>query len=109
MKRILSACLLSVILLCCVSCGGGDDAIGLVPSYRGPVVTTTDYEFTKDDFLVIASYDDGRDVFVSDYEFEVVGLREGYFIIEFTRGELSNPLYVKCEVPVYPSDVEGAE
>lgn len=108
MKKILSALLLTVMLLACVSCGG-PEALGIVPSYMGPPITVTDYEFTKDDFLVIASFDDGTDKTIDDYEFELVGLQEGYYILEFTYQDVGNPLYIKCEVPVYPSDIEGAE
>ena len=31
---------------------------------------------------------------------------DGYYIIQFTYKDVSNPLYVKCEIPIYPSDME---
>ena len=104
MKKYLCACLAALLLFCACD-DGKKDVLGIVPSYNGAPVTTTDHEFSKDDFIVIASYADGRDDIISDYEFEGVGLKEGYFIIEFTYGKAGNPLYVKCDVPVYPSDL----
>lgn len=84
----------------------GRKAVSIVPSYSGAPVTVSDREFTKKDFMVIVSYEDGSTEFIDDYDFELVGLDAGYYVLEFTYQDVSNPLYIKCEIPIYPSDFE---
>lgn len=106
MKKTFCVLLAAVMLLCFVSCDDGREVWGILPSYTGLPVTTTDREFTKEDFMVMANYADGTDEFIDDYEFEVVGFEEGYYVIQFTYKDVSNPLYIKCEIPIYPSDMK---
>ncbi len=106
MKKILCAVLAVLMLtLCMASCDDGEEVLGIFPSYMGGPVTTTDHEFTKDDFYVLANYAN-RDEAIDDYEFYIEGMADGYYIIQFTYKDVSNPLYVKCEIPIYPSDME---
>ncbi len=106
MKKFLCSVLAVLMLtLALASCDDGREVLGIFPSYKGGPVTTTDYEFTKDDFFVLANYADG-DESIDDYEFYIEGMADGYYIIQFTYKDVSNPLYVKCEVPIYPSDME---
>ena len=99
--------LLLILPLLLASCGGDKNPIiGLVASYRGEDVTSTDHEFTKDEFFVVASYDDGTfEQDVKDYEFEVTGLQEGYYNIRFTYKGFTTEAYVRCNVAVYPSQL----
>ena len=107
MKKILSTLLVLLTLtLTMVSCDDGRELLGIVPSYTGAPVTTTTHEFTKTDFVVLANYENGDEV-IDDYEFHVEGMADGYYIIHFTYKDAANPLYVKCEVPVYPSDMKN--
>ena len=106
MKKILCAVLVLVTLtLCLASCGDNREVLGILPSYMGLPITTTDYEFTKDDFYVLANYADG-DESIDDYEFYLQGMENGYFVLHFSYKDVTNLLYVKCEVPIYPSDMK---
>lgn len=107
MKKILCALLVLITLtLTMASCDDGRELLGIVPAYMGGPVTTTTHEFTKNDFYVLANYEDGDEA-IDDYEFYVEGMADGYYIIQFTYKNAANPLYVKCEVPIYPSDMEN--
>ena len=103
-------CLLVLCLAGLVSCGGGKEVLGLAAIYQGPEITTTDHEFTKDDFYVVASYTDGSfldPVPDKDYTLEQVGLKDGFYIFHITYGGYTQEAYVKCDVPIFPSDLEG--
>lgn len=106
--KILAVVLVLAVLASALS-ACGNPVIGLMAAYTGPDVTTTDHEFTKDEFYVVASYEDGTfEEGVDDYEFEVKGLEEGYYILSFTYKGCTNEAYVKCNVAVYPSDLQAA-
>lgn len=110
-KRTLSL-LLALLLFCscCVclsSCKDKKTPIGLVVVYNGPDVTVTDKEFSAGEFLVLASYDDGTDEYVQDFEFEMIGLKQGYYVFTFTCRGYETEAYVRCHVPIYPSEKEG--
>ena len=64
-------------------------------------VSSTNYEFTKDDFEVTAIYDDGTDELTTDYEFRVVSLKNGYYTIEFTLEDQINYCFVECNIDIY--------
>ena len=111
-SRLLSLLLAFLLLFsACVSlssCGGDKKTpIGLVVVYNGPDVTVTDKEFSANEFLVLASYEDGTDEYVTDFEFEKTGLTQGYYIFTFTCRGYETEAYVRCQVPIYPSDKEG--
>jgi len=106
MKKLLCAVLVLVTLTLCWTSCGGEEVLGILPSYTGLPVTTTDYEFTKEDFYVLANYAN-RDEAIEDYEFHVDSMKDGYFILHFSYKGVTNLLYVKCEVPIYPSDMEN--
>ncbi|MBQ7599390.1 MAG: hypothetical protein IJU57_01820 [Clostridia bacterium] len=71
------------------------------PFAKEESVTSTDYRFTKDDFEVYAIYDDGTDELTTDYEFSVLGLKNGYYTIEFTMEDQKNYCYVMCDIDIY--------
>ena len=108
----IAALLLAAVLLLpvLVSCGDGKEVISVVAAYIGPEVTTTDRVFTKDDFYVVASYADGTfedPVPAKKYEFEMTGMEEGYYIFNFTYRGFTQEAFVKCNVPIYPSEMGG--
>ena len=110
--RPLTAALLALLVLALsvfalASCGKDDEEvpIGLVVTYTGPDVTTTDHVFSHDDFSVIASFADGHDEYPDDFEFEQTGLEAGYYILNFTCRGAETEVYVRCHVPVFPSDM----
>ena len=94
--------LLGALLLSC----GGPKLIGLIPAYNGLPVYDTDHEFAKEDFYVIASFEDGSDRVLQPDEFELekLYLKEGYYTLEITYKGEKQKCYVECDVGVYPSD-----
>lgn len=105
---VLAAALLCSSLLLLASCGKDKEVpLGIIPVYIGPDVYTTDHEFKKEDFQLIASYADGRDEYPEDFEFEMTGLESGYYCFMFYYRGLETEGYVRCNVPVYPSDAEA--
>lgn len=99
----LSAIILVTVAMTCVSCGG-PKLIGIVPAYTGADVTDTNHEFSNEDFFVIASYDDGTDETVTDFEFSVEGMNDGYYIILITYKDVENECFVPLNLAIYPSD-----
>ena len=107
-KRIV--CLAFVICIAAVfavSCG--PKALGMYPTYVGGEVTSTDHEFTKDDFYVIVAFDDGSDRVVEDFEIGEITREGGNYIINIKYQDVSYPVYVPIHVHVYPSEMDGAE
>ncbi len=103
-------CLAALCLAALVSCKGGKEVLGLAAIYQGPEITTTDHEFTKDEFYVAASFTDGSflaPVPDKDYTLEQVGLKDGFYIFNITYGGYTQEAYVKCDVAIFPSDTEG--
>jgi len=98
MKKII---VLSLSLLICVlllaSCGG-PKLIGIIPRYVGEEVTDTQHEFKAEDFTVLANYDDGTNVEVDGFEFEVTDLSEGYYTIYFNYKGVENECYVRVNI-----------
>ena len=78
--------------------------IGIVPAYRGGDITDTRHEFTKEEFFVFATFDDGSEGEVEDYELTMDGMKDGYFRLTFTYQGVSNGCLIPCKAPVYPSD-----
>ena len=100
-------CAVLILTLTLAACDkGGKNVIGIIPAYMGGDITVTDYEFTKDDFFVLANYEDGTDASVTDYTIASVKLDQGYYVIRIEYEGVGNNCYVKCRVPVYPSDFE---
>lgn len=98
-------------LMCVVtlaSCGG-PELLSIMPVYVGGTVDSTYYEFSKDDFYVLANYDNGVDEVITDYEFEVKGMENGYYVISFVYKDVDNETYVPIEVDIYPSDFRDNE
>ena len=75
----------------------------------GKEVTELDHEFKKEDFYVYATFTDGTDGEVTDFEMKVKGMDAGYYILEFTYNGFTEEGYVKCNLPIYPSDKENAD
>ena len=113
MKKITAALLLLTVLLAALalsSCGGEDkDILGLIVAYKGGPVTTTDHVFTPDEFYVIATYPNNVDKTLesTDFTVENAGMQQGYYIIKVIYRGFEEETYVKCEIPIYPSDFEG--
>lgn len=105
MKKLIKFAAAGLTLLALVSCGG-PELLSIMPAYKGEPVTSTYHEFTKDDFYVIASYDNGEDKVITDFEFEVQGMENGYYVINITYEDMDNPVYVPINVQIYPSDFE---
>lgn len=87
----------------------GKKVLSLTPAYRGEEVTELDHEFKKEDFYVYATFTDGTDGEVTDFEMKVKGMDAGYYILEFTYNGFTEEGYVKCNLPIYPSDKENAD
>ena len=108
--RRLAALLLALTLLVLpftASCGKdkGKVPIGLIVVYTGPEIYDTQHVFTSDDFSVLASYEDGTDEYVHDYTFTQDGLNAGYFLFTFSYNGYETEAYVRCNVPIYPSEL----
>ena len=108
-KKII-ACLLAAValLLALPSCGGVDkDLLGLVVAYQGPELKTTDHVFSPDEFYVIASYPNNVDKVLEsrDFKVESAGMEQGYYIVKVIYRGFEQLAYVKCGVPVYPSEL----
>ncbi|GEM_PF-1296863 len=116
-RRILTraAALLAALLLILAfpSCGKdkeesahkGETPIGLIVVYNGPEVTDTRHVFSPDEFSVLASYEDGTDEYIHDYEFEQVGLDRGFYILRVAYNGYETEAYVRCNVAIYPSQL----
>ena len=87
----------------------GKEVLSLTPAYRGEEVTELDHEFKKEDFYVYATFTDGTDGEVTDFEMKVKGMDAGYYILEFTYNGFTEEGYVKCNLPIYPSDKETTD
>jgi len=105
MKTIVKILSLLVALLALASCGG-PKLVSIIPVYVGAPVTDTFHEFKKEDFYVLASYEDGTDEQVTDFTFEVVGMERGYYIIHVAYKDKANPCSVAIHACIYPSDSE---
>ena len=94
-------------LLSAASCGKDKQKtpIGLIVVYTGPDIYDTVHTFTKDDFSVLASYEDGTDEYVDDYTFEQKGLDAGFYLFDFEYNGYTTEAYVRCHVPIYPSEL----
>ena len=105
-NRIISlfAALLLLLPFSLAGCEKEKVPINLYVVYQGPEVTTTDKVFKAEEFLVLASYEDGTDEYVHDFEFEQKGLKEGFYIFTFSCRGYETEEYVRCHVPVFPSD-----
>ena len=71
-KKITAKLAAGALLLGTLASCGGPELLGIIPAYKGSAVTSTTHEFKNEDFLVIASYDDGTDRTLSPEEYEVV-------------------------------------
>ena len=104
MKKIIcAAAAVLLLLMSLVSCG--PEALGMYPVYVGGEVTSLQHEFTKEDFVVIIAFDDGTDREVDDFEFEIVKTEGGRFMIDIFYGDISYPVFVPINIPIYPSEL----
>lgn len=106
MKKIAQILALLLAVSALTSCGD-PKLLSIIPAYMGGTVTSTRHEFTKDDFYVLATYDDGTDKQVTDFEFEVVGMEDGYYEINISYEDMDNPVFVPIELKIYPSDLKN--
>ena len=112
--RVLPLALLLVLLVLTAalsSCGGKDekdeDLLGLFVEYVGPEITTTEHEFTPDEFCVIAAYPNNidKELDSKDFSVELDSLNGGRFTVKITYRGHEQYAYVECHVPVYPSEL----
>lgn len=108
-KKIMAKLAAGAMLLGALTSCGGPELLGILPVYNGPAVTSTAHEFKNEDFMVIASYDDGTDKTLDPKDFKVVveGMEEGYYILNILYDGEENECFVKMDLPVYPSDQNG--
>lgn len=83
--------------------------LAIQPEYVGETVTDTQHKFKKSDFKVIGVFENNVSAYVTDYEFEVREMSNGYYIIEFYYGGQENELYVPCEMNFFPTDRKSYE
>ncbi len=110
LRVLLFALLVSALTAGLCSCGGKDkDVVGLVVEYTGPEITSTEHKFTEDEFHVIAAYLNKPDKELTSRDFKVglESLNEGVFTVKVTYRGFEQYVYVKCSVPVYPSELGG--
>ena len=106
MKKILSVFFLLVITLCTILlCGCTEkeqrEVLMLQPTYVGKTITDTDYTFKKDDFKLVALYAGNVSEEVTDFAFEVVELKGGYFTVLFTWNDQEEELLVSITLDIY--------
>ena len=81
------------------------EVIGLMVAYMGGPVTTTEHEFTPEEFYVIATYADGsQETLSGGYTVELDHMESGYFVLKVSYMGYEDLAGVKCEIPIYPSD-----
>ncbi len=94
-------------LLC--SCGDDkdEDLLGLAVAYVGPEITSAEHEFTPDEFYVVAAYPNNVDKTLEsrDFKVELEDLDKGFFIVKITYRGHEQYAHVRCNVPVYPSEL----
>lgn len=78
--------------------------IAIQPEYVGEPVTDTQHEFKKSDFKLIGVFENNVSAHVTDFEFEVREMSNGYYIIDFYYGGQENELYVPCTMNFFPTD-----
>ena len=106
MKKILSVIALLVIslgaiLLCGCTEKEQREVLMLQPTYVGKTITDTDYTFKKDDFKLVALYAGNVSEEVTDFTFEVVELKGGYFTVLFTWNDREEELLVPITLDIY--------
>lgn len=90
----------------CSDDSGGAKVLGMMPVYVGEAVMDTHHTFQKEDFYVLVSYSDNHDQAVTDFTYEVIDLRDGYYTIQIRWKDWEELCYVKLDMPIYPSDME---
>ncbi len=100
MKKLI--CALAAVMLLLVSCG--PEILGVAPVYRGEEVTDTHHEFKKEDFYVLVTYEGGVQKQAEDFEIEVLGMQDGYYLLQFTVDGFVEETVVPINAKVYPSD-----
>ncbi len=106
-KKIAKKLCVSVILAAVLVSCGGPELLGVIPVYNGAPVTDTNHEFNAEDFIVLASYADGTDEQITDFDIEVEGMQEGYYVVNIKYKNQENECYIPLELDIYPSDHEG--
>jgi len=105
MKRILSLFLLLIITLSAIvltGCTGEKkELLMLQPSYVGETVTDTDHTFKKEDFKLLAIYTQNETEEITDFTFEVKGMKNGLYTVLIKWNDLEEECYVKIETNVY--------
>ena len=109
LKKIVKTLGTGAVLLAMLASCGGPKLIGLIPVYNGETPTTTTHEFKAEDFLVIATYDDGTDkeLAAGEFKFEVTDMEDGIYVINITYKGMENECYVPMDLSIYPSDNNG--
>lgn len=92
---------LGAILLCGCTEKEQREVLMLQPTYIGETVTDTDYTFKKDDFKLVAHFAGNVTEEISDFTFEVVELKGGYFTVLFTWNDQEEELFVPISLDIY--------
>lgn len=106
MKRLFSLLFLLIITLSAILLGGctkdnGKEFLMLQPTYVGDTVTETGYNFKKEDFKVFAHYTENVTEEVTDFTFEVIGLKDALFTIRITWNGYEEDFYVPLKMDIY--------
>lgn len=86
-----------------------DGLIAIQPEYVGETVTDTQHEFKKSDFKVTAVFKGNVSRLIEDYTFEVKGMAQGIYLVDFYYYDQENELYVPIDMNFYPTDRETYE
>ena len=108
LNRIIALAIVALSLLALVACNSAGSSneqieglIAIQPEYIGDPVMDTTHEFKKSDFEVTAVFTNNISKKVTNFEFEVQGMADGVYVINFKYGDQENDLYVKCEMDFF--------
>lgn len=108
LNRIIALAIVALSLLTLVACNNTDSSdkpieglLAIQPEYVGDPVMDTTHEFKKSDFEVTAIFTNNVSKKITDFDFEVGGMSDGVYVINFKYGGQENDLYVKCEMDFF--------
>ena len=108
--RIMAGAVAAVSLLALISCTKsepghvGEELEGLIaiqPEYVGEEVTSTDHEFKKEDFKLTAVFTENHSEEVEDFAWEIKGMAQGVYLIDFYYYNADNELYVPVNMEFF--------
>ena len=89
-----------------VGCSGGadEDLIAIQPEYVGEDVYDTQHTFKKSDFELTAIYKNNVSRKVTDFKYEVEGMKSGVYIVNFEYGGQENSLFIECKFDFFSGE-----